>query len=117
MSPVKGPLNGIRVLDCATFLAAPLAASTLSEFGAEVIKVEQPGTGDSLRQFGTPTDIDDSLVWLSEARNKSSLTLNLRDPEGADLFRQLYLATMALSLVDSLVVERFGWFRPRRPAA
>jgi crotonobetainyl-CoA:carnitine CoA-transferase CaiB-like acyl-CoA transferase len=89
MRPVPGPLNGIRVLDCATFLAAPLAASTLSEFGAEVIKVEQPGSGDSLRAFGTPTKTGDSLVWLSEARNKSSITLNLRDPEGAQLFRQL----------------------------
>jgi crotonobetainyl-CoA:carnitine CoA-transferase CaiB-like acyl-CoA transferase len=89
MSPVPGPLNGIRILDCATFLAAPLAASNLSEFGAEVIKVEQPGTGDSLRKFGTPTEIDDSLVWLSEARNKSSLTLDLRSDEGADLFKQL----------------------------
>ncbi|TDI61293.1 MAG: CoA transferase [Alphaproteobacteria bacterium] len=89
MSPIPGPLNGIRILDCATFLAAPLAASTLSEFGAEVIKVEQPGSGDSLRTFGTPTEIGDSLVWLSEARNKSSITLNLREPEGAALFRQL----------------------------
>jgi crotonobetainyl-CoA:carnitine CoA-transferase CaiB-like acyl-CoA transferase len=89
MSPVPGPLNDIRILDCATFLAAPLAASTLSEFGAEVIKVEQPGTGDSLRHFGTPTEKGDSLVWLSEARNKSSITLNLADPAGADLFRRL----------------------------
>jgi len=89
MSPIIGPLNGIRILDCATFLAAPLAASTLSEFGAEVIKIEQPGTGDSLRKFGTPTEIDDSLVWLSEARNKSSMTLDLRSTEGADLFKQL----------------------------
>jgi crotonobetainyl-CoA:carnitine CoA-transferase CaiB-like acyl-CoA transferase len=89
MSPIKGPLNGIRVLDCATFLAAPLAASTLSEFGADVIKVEQPGTGDALRKFGTPTEKGDSLVWLSEARNKSSLTLDLRRTEGADIFKQL----------------------------
>lgn len=84
-----GPLSGIRVLDCATFLAAPVAASMMAEFGAEVIKVEQPGSGDPLRKLGTPTEIGDTLMWLSEARNKSSITLNLKDPEGAALFKQL----------------------------
>lgn len=84
-----GPLSGIRVLDCATFLAAPIAASMMAEFGAEVIKVEQPGSGDPLRKLGTPTEVGDSLLWLSEARNKSSITLNLKDPEGAALFKRL----------------------------
>lgn len=84
-----GPLSGIRVLDCATFLAAPVAASMMAEFGAEVIKVEQPGGGDPLRKLGTPTEVGDTLMWLSEARNKSSITLNLKDPEGAALFKRL----------------------------
>lgn len=84
-----GPLSGIRVLDCATFLAAPVAASMMAEFGAEVIKVEQPGSGDPLRRLGTPTEVGDTLMWLSEARNKSSITLNLKDPDGAALFKRL----------------------------
>ena len=83
------PLAGIRVLDTATFIAAPFCGTILSDFGAEVIKIEQPKTGDPLRKFGTVTECGDSLVWLSEARNKKSLTLDLRNPEGADIFRRL----------------------------
>lgn len=86
---VAGPLDGIRVLDIATFVAAPFCGTIMAEFGAEVIKIEQPGEGDSLRRFGTMTEAGDTLVWLSEARNKKSVTLDLRTPEGADLFRQL----------------------------
>jgi len=84
------PMDGVRVLDVATFIAAPYTASILGEFGAEVIKVEQPGGGDPFRRFGTQTAQDDcSLAWLSEARNKKSVTLNLREPEGAELFKRL----------------------------
>jgi crotonobetainyl-CoA:carnitine CoA-transferase CaiB-like acyl-CoA transferase len=86
---MAGPLADVRVLDIATFIAAPFCGTILGEFGAEVIKVEQPGEGDSLRSFGTPTETGDTLVWLSEARNKRSFTLDLRKPEGADLFRKL----------------------------
>ena len=86
---VDRPLAGVRVLDIATFLAAPFAGTVLADFGAEVIKVEQPGTGDPLRRFGTPTDAGDTLVWLSEARNKKSITLDLRKPEGAEILRRL----------------------------
>jgi crotonobetainyl-CoA:carnitine CoA-transferase CaiB-like acyl-CoA transferase len=88
LPPSDLPMSGIRVLDCATFIAAPYTAAILGEFGAEVIKVEQPGEGDPFRKFGTPA-ARDTLAWLSEARNKKSVTLNLRDPKGADLFRQL----------------------------
>ena len=78
--PMPKPMAGVRVLDLATFLAAPFTAAILAEFGAEVIKVEQPGMGDPMRQFGTATEIDDSsLTWLSEARNKHSIALNLKD--------------------------------------
>ncbi|MSP51638.1 MAG: CoA transferase [Alphaproteobacteria bacterium] len=83
------PLSGIRALDVATFVAAPYCATMMAEFGAEVIKVELPGIGDPVRKFGTPTESGDSLVWLSEGRNKKSLTLDLRKPEGASLFREL----------------------------
>ncbi|QCP54308.1 CoA transferase [Trinickia violacea] len=87
--PKTSALEGLRVLDIATFVAAPFCGTILADFGAEVIKVEQPGGGDSLRQFGTATECGDSLVWLSEARNKKAITLDLRKPEGVALFRQL----------------------------
>ena len=84
------PMQGVRVLDVATFIAAPHAASILGEFGAEVIKVENPKGGDPWRRFGTATEKPDrSLAWLTEARNKRSVTLNLRTPEGAELFKLL----------------------------
>lgn len=86
---MSGPLAGIRVLEPATFLAAPFCGTILAEFGAEVIKVEQPGTGDPLRRFGTETECGDTFVWLSEGRNKNSVTLDLRSDEGADLFRRM----------------------------
>lgn len=88
LPPADLPMSGVRVLDCATFIAAPFAAAILGEFGAEVIKVEQPGEGDPFRKFGTPA-ARDTLAWLSEGRNKKSVTLNLRDPKGAEIFRQL----------------------------
>ncbi|MGE4243376.1 CaiB/BaiF CoA transferase family protein [Ramlibacter sp.] len=83
------PLAGLRVLDIATFIAAPFCGATLAEFGAEVIKVEQPEVGDPLRYWGTQTECGDSLVWLSEARNKKSVTLDLRTEQGKRIFRQL----------------------------
>ena len=87
--PGPGALKGIRVLDIATFIAGPYCATFLAEFGAEVVKVEMPGTGDPTRKFGTPTPCGDSLVWLSEGRNKKSLTINFKNPQGAALLRKL----------------------------
>jgi succinyl-CoA:(S)-malate CoA-transferase subunit B len=83
------PLAGIRVVDVATVIAGPYCASILGEFGGEVIKVEHPLGGDALRRFGTPTECGDTLTWLSEARNKKSVTIDLHHPEGVDLFKQL----------------------------
>ncbi|WP_084691023.1 CaiB/BaiF CoA transferase family protein [Sphingomonas sp. SRS2] len=85
----QGVLGGVRVLDIATFVAAPFCGTILADFGAEVIKIEQPETGDSLRKFGSITECGDTLVWLSEARNKKSVTLNLSSPDGAAMFRRL----------------------------
>jgi crotonobetainyl-CoA:carnitine CoA-transferase CaiB-like acyl-CoA transferase len=90
MAEPKPPLGGLRVLDAATFIAAPLCATLLAEFGAEVIKVEHPRGGDPFRRFGTPTErADSTLAWLSEARNKKSITLDLSRPGGAALFKRL----------------------------
>lgn len=88
-----GALKGIRVLDIATFVAAPFCGTILADFGAEVIKVEQPDGGDALRKFGTITECGDSLVWMSEARNKKAVTLDLRSPQGAEMFRELVKAS------------------------
>lgn len=87
----RPPLEGIRILDAATFIAAPFASTVLSEFGAEVIKIENPqGGGDQWRRYGTPTARDgDTLAWLTESRNKTSVTLDLRTAEGADVFKRL----------------------------
>ena len=85
----KLPLSGVRVIDLATFIAGPFTAAVLSEFGAEVIKVEQPGLGDPLRKFGSPSQRGDGYAWLSEQRNKKSVTLDLRQPDGAALFKRL----------------------------
>ena len=85
----KPALEGIRVLDLATFVAAPFAATLMSEFGAEVIKIEQPGGGDPWRRYGTPAADGDSLAWKSESRNKRSLTLDLGDERGRAVFRRL----------------------------
>jgi succinyl-CoA:(S)-malate CoA-transferase subunit B len=83
------PLTGIRVIDVATVIAAPYCASILGEFGAEVLKVEHPVGGDACRHFGTPTSRGDTLTWLSEARNKKSVTIDLHHAEGARLFKAL----------------------------
>ena len=83
------PLQGLRVLDIATYIAAPYCATLLGEFGAEVIKIELPGSGEPMRKFGSKTDCGETLVWLSESRNKKCITLDLRQPDGAELFKRL----------------------------
>lgn len=87
-SSVVQPLDGVRVLDIATLMAAPWAATYLGEFGADVIKVEQPGIGDHQRRWGSKKD-GQPLMWKSVSRNKRSITLDLRKPEGADIFKRL----------------------------
>ncbi|HET9491776.1 MAG TPA: CoA transferase [Methylomirabilota bacterium] len=83
-------LTGMTVVDLATFLAAPMCATLLGEFGAEVIKVEQPGGGDDLRRLGRAVAPDaSSYWWFVEARNKKSITCNLRSPEGQALVKRL----------------------------
>ncbi|MGU3654992.1 CaiB/BaiF CoA transferase family protein [Mycolicibacterium sp. A43C] len=81
-------LSGVRVLDLATLAAAPLAATYLGEFGADVIKIEQPVHGDPIRTWGNQRD-GVGLMWKSVSRNKRSITLNLRVPEGQGLVRRL----------------------------
>jgi crotonobetainyl-CoA:carnitine CoA-transferase CaiB-like acyl-CoA transferase len=86
---MTGALQHLSVLDLATFVAAPFCCTLLAEFGADVIKVEQPERGDDLRRLGTPARDGLSLWWLTESRNKKSITCNLRMPEGQDLIKRL----------------------------
>jgi crotonobetainyl-CoA:carnitine CoA-transferase CaiB-like acyl-CoA transferase len=83
-----GALDGLRVLDIGTRIGAPFAATLLAELGADVIKVEQPGTGDFLRTIG-PFEHDVSLFWAVEGRGKRSITLDLADARGQGVLRRL----------------------------
>ena len=79
----KGIFEGLKVLDCASFIAAPAAATVLSDFGADVIKIEPPGQGDPYRNLpnlpGYPHS-EHNFAWMLEARNKKSLALDLVMP-------------------------------------
>ena len=86
--PRSGPLNGLRIIDLGTMVAAPVAATLLADFGAEVIKVEQPGVGDTIRKLG-PFVEDESLWWNVDGRNKKSITLDLRQAKGQALLKRL----------------------------
>jgi len=102
---MPGPLDGIRVLDLATVIAGPGAARCLADFGADVLKIERPGVGDSTRAMGLPDPRDGtSLYWKVVGRNKRCATLDLKSPDGRDAL--LRLADEAHVLVEN--------FRPGR---
>jgi len=82
------PLSGLRVIELGQLIAGPFASKMLGEFGADVIKVEPPETGDPLRAWRMLHD-GTSVWWAAHARNKRSITLNLREPEGQGVIRQL----------------------------
>ena len=89
-----GIFKGLKVLDCASFIAAPAAATVLSDFGAEVIKIEPPGSGDPYRNLpqlpGYPRS-EENYAWLMESRNKRSLALDLSKPEGQAVLHRLVM--------------------------
>ena len=83
-----GPLTGIRVLELGSLIAGPFCAKTLGDFGAEVIKVEPPGDGDPLRRWRKMRN-GTSLWWHVQSRNKKSVCVDLRRPEGQEIVRRL----------------------------
>jgi succinyl-CoA---D-citramalate CoA-transferase len=83
------PLEGVRVVEMGSLLAGPFCGQLLGDFGAEVIKVEPPGKGDPMREWGRHRKEGHTLWWPIIARNKKSVTLNLREAEGQDLARKL----------------------------
>jgi succinyl-CoA:(S)-malate CoA-transferase subunit B len=108
-APGPQALEGIRIIETASFLAGPFAGVQLAEFGAEVIKIELPGIGDPLRKFGTGTECGDSLSWLSEARNKKCVTLDIRKPEGAEILKRLVKeADILIENFQTGTLEKWG---------
>lgn len=93
------PLIGIRVIDLGQLIAAPFAATLLGDFGAEVIKVELPGIGDNIRELG-PQFEDIPLWWAIEGRNKKSITLDLRQKSGQEIFKRL-------AAVSDVLIENY----------
>ena len=91
MSEAAGPLHGIRVLDLSRVLAGPYCTMFLGDLGAEVVKIEQPGLGDDTRSWGPPFQGGESAYFLCVNRNKRSVTLDLRTPDGIELLRRLAL--------------------------
>jgi formyl-CoA transferase len=85
---LSGPLQGIRVLELGSLIAGPFCGKTLGDFGAEVIKVEPPGEGDPLRKWRRMRN-GTSLWWHVQARNKKSVTCDLRQPGGQEIVRRL----------------------------
>jgi len=102
------PLRGLKVLDISTMIAAPWAATYMGDFGADVIKVEHPVTGDNIRKFGAAKD-GKGVYWKSLNRNKKCITLELKKPEGKELF--LKLVTWADVLIENFrpgTMEKWG---------
>lgn len=97
------------MLDLATLLAGPFAASILGEQGADVVKVEQPGAGDPMRRLGTPTPVGDTYWWFSDTRNKEMIEVDLRSSEGVAQIKAL--VTEADVLIENFrtgTMERWG---------
>jgi len=88
MTSAPAALAGLKVLELGQLIAGPFAAKTLADFGAEVIKIEPPGVGDPLRKWRMLKD-GTSVWWQIQSRNKRSLALDLRTPQGQDIVRQL----------------------------
>lgn len=105
---LEGPLKGLRVVDAGNMIAGPLAATLLADFGADVIKLEQPGVGDPMRHW-TPVKGEHSLWWKVIARNKRLITLNLSAPKGQELLRRLIVnADILIENYRPGTFERWG---------
>src|SRR3954468_8756661 len=87
-TPSAGPLAGLKVVELRHLIAAPLAAKTLADFGADVVKIEPPGAGDPLRNWRLLKN-GTSVWWQVQSRNKRSVALDLRKPEAQDIVRKL----------------------------
>ncbi len=119
---IPGPaLQGVRVIELGTFISAPFAATLLADFGADVIKIELPGLGDPMRTLGAyPPGDDSSYWWLQMGRNKRSVALDVRQPEGLEILgRLIETADILIENFRPGTLERWGvtpeWREARRP--
>jgi crotonobetainyl-CoA:carnitine CoA-transferase CaiB-like acyl-CoA transferase len=104
------PLSGLRVLDLTRILSGPFCTMKLGDMGADVVKVEQPGRGDDSRGWGPPFVHGESAYFLSVNRNKRSLTLNLKSPQGKDVLRELIeLSDVLVENFRAGVMESLGF--------
>jgi crotonobetainyl-CoA:carnitine CoA-transferase CaiB-like acyl-CoA transferase len=108
----QGIFSGLRVIDCASFIAAPAAATVLSDFGADVIKIEPPGRGDPYRALpqvaGNPTS-KHNYTWILESRNKKSIALDLTKPQAREaLYRLVADADVFITNYPPPVRQRLG---------
>ncbi len=116
MKKTKGPLSHVRVLDLSRILAAPWASQALADMGAQVIKVERPGSGDDTRGWGPPflrdadgQDTSEAAYYLAVNRGKRSITVNLDRPEGQRIVRELALQSdIVLENFKAGTLERYG---------
>lgn len=103
------PLEGVRVVEMGSLLAGPFCGQLLGDFGAEVIKIEPPGKGDPMREWGRHRKEGRTLWWPIIARNKKSVTLNLREEKGQDLVRRLIAeADVLIENFRPGTMERWG---------
>lgn len=108
MTTAPKPLAGVNVLELGTLIAGPFCTRILGEFGAQVIKIESPGGGDPLRQWRKLYD-GTSLWWYVQARNKQSITINLKHPEGVEIVRRLVAeADVVVENFRPGVLEKLG---------
>ena len=92
MAEASLPFEGLKVIEVATFIAAPVAATILGDLGADVIKIEPPGEGDPYRALPNSPMMDDvgvNFTWVMDARCKRSVTLNLKTPAGIEILKRL----------------------------
>ena len=107
-SPDDGPLAGLRILDLATMMAAPWAATFLADYGADVIKIERPGEGDHARAFGLQKD-GEPVFWKTLARNKRSIAIDLKNAAGREaLLRLVRGADVLIENFRPGVLDRLG---------
>ena len=108
MSSATGPVRGLKVLDLSTIVAGSTASSLLADFGAEVVKVERPGTGDPLRNWG-PFANGVSIWWKVHSRNKKSITLDLGRDQGQEVLKRLVAQTdLLIEGFRPGIMERWG---------
>lgn len=112
-STPDGPLRGIRVVEMGQLIAGPFCGQLLGDLGADVIKIEEPTNGDPMRQWGQAQVEGDSFWWSVLGRNKRSVTLNLRDPEGQALAKELIRsADIVLENFRPGAMEKWGMGYP-----